>query len=196
MSTRRLSAIVAAVSLAATAGCGTSGEPPTSHMRGDSGPNRVKDDEGPWKEAASTLPAYPRDKDLIQFEPTGRTTNRFYVDGSSLTVGKDKVIRFALVIRSPEGANTVTYSGVKCKPWEWKDYAFGRDGEQRWESNPDSQWRGIEDKAINNYQYTLSREYFCTYGVFSSGPMGDAKMLVRNLKYPKPVDNRVPARYN
>ena len=192
---RWLVVLVAAVMLVDLAGCGsTRGEPPKVTYRGDSGPNRVPD-EAPWKEAEVPLPPYPRDQDLIRFEPTGQTTNRFYVDGSSLTVGTDKVIRFALVIRSPEGAKTVTYSGVNCRPGEWKDYAFGRDG-QRWEPDTDPQWHPIEDKRINNYQHTLAAQYFCTFGLFTGGPMGDAKMLVRNLKYPQPVDNRVPARYN
>jgi hypothetical protein len=195
MSMRWLAVLIAALVLAGAAGCsGRRGEAPKVYRRGDSGPNQVPD-EGPWKEAEITLPPYPRDQDLIRFEPTGQTTNRFYVDGASLTVDPDKVVRFALVIRSLEGATTVTYSGVKCRPGEWKDYAFGRDG-RRWERDADPQWHEIEDKRINNYEHTLAREYFCTFGAFSGGPMGDAKMLVRNLKDPRPVDNRVPARFN
>jgi hypothetical protein len=30
----------------------------------------------------------------------------------------------------------------------------------------------------------------------SGGPAGDARMLVRNLKYPLVQDNRVPRKYN
>jgi hypothetical protein len=192
---RWLGIAIAASMLAATAGCGgTRGEPPKVTYRGDSGPNKVED-EGPWKEAEITLPPYPRDRDLIRFVPTGQTTNRFYVDGSSLTVGTDKVIRFTVVIRSPEGASTVTYSGVNCRPGEWKDYAFGREGE-RWERDSDPQWRKIEDKRINNYQYTLAAQNLCTFGLFTGGPIGDAKFLVRRLKYPPPVESRVPPKYN
>lgn len=192
---RWLAILIPVFLVAATAGCsgGTRGEPPKVIYRGDSEPNRVQD-EGQWKEAEITLPPYPRDRDLIRFEPTGQTTNRFYVDGSSLTVDADKVIRFAVVIRSPEGANTVTYSGVNCRPGEWKDYAHGRS--DRWELDQNAQWRPIEDKRINNYQHTLAAQYFCTFGLFTGGPLGDAKLLVRNLKYPPPADPRAPSRYN
>ncbi len=193
---RWLFVVLAACVLVWTAGCsgsGTRGNAPKVTYRGDSGPNKVPD-EGPWKEGEATLPPYPREQDLIRFEPTGQTTNRFYVDGPSLTVDPDTIIRFALVIRSAEGASTVTYSGVNCRPGEWKDYAFGRDG-QRWERDANPQWRAIEDKGINNYQHTLATQ-FCTFGLFSGGPIGSAKMLVRNLKYPPPAPTRVPPRYN
>jgi hypothetical protein len=194
---RWLTIVIAAVVLVGAVGCsgsrGSSGEAPKVTYRGDSGPNKVPD-EAPWKEAEITLPPYPRDADLIRFEPTA-DHQPLLVDGPSLTVDMDKVIRFTVVIRSLEGATTVTYSGVNCRPGEWKDYAFGREG-QRWERDSNPQWRKIEDKGINNYQYTLAAQNLCTFGLFTGGPIGDAKLLVRRLKYPPPVDNRVPAKYN
>ena len=80
------------------------------------------------------------------------------------------------------------------KPGEWKDYAFGRDG-QTWERDANPQWRAIQGKGINNYQHSLATQ-FCTFGLFSGGPLGSAKALVRNLKYPPPAATRVPPRYN
>jgi hypothetical protein len=195
MSMRGLVFLVAACILAGTVGCGgTHGEAPKAYRRGESGPNPMPE-EAPWKEADITLPPYPRDQDLILFEPRGQTTNRFYVDGSSLTVDPDRVIRFSLVIRSAEGARTVSYSGVNCKTAGWKDYAFGPDGD-RWERVADPQWREIRDQQMNNHQYTLASEFFCYGGIFSGGPTGDAKSIVRHLKHPPTPDARVPARYN
>jgi CNP1-like family len=191
---RWLVIVFAACALAGAAGCsGNRGEAPKVKYRGDSGPNRGAPDEELWKEGEAVLPAYPRDQDLIRFEPTGQTTNRFYVDGPSLSVDPDKVIRFALVIRTAGGASTATYSGVNCKTGEWKDYAYGRD-EKRWEPAKDPQWRGIRDQRINNYQYTLAVEFFCTSGVFSGSPIGSAKTIVRNLKYPPTPDHHSPVR--
>jgi len=190
---RWLAILLAACVLVATDGCGgNKGEPPKVVYRGDSGPNRVPD-EGPWKEGEAKLPPYPRDQDLIRFETTGQTTNRFYVDGPSLTVDPDKVIRFSLAIRSADGAETVSYSGVNCKTGEWKDYAYGRDG--NWEPVKDPQWRRMQDRRINNYQYTLAVEFFCTSGLFSGSPVGSAKSIVRNLRSPPPAATRVPPSY-
>jgi hypothetical protein len=192
---RRLLFIITSCALAAAAGCSTRGEAPKVTYRGDSGPNPVKD-EGPWKEAEVTLPAYPRDQDLIRFEPTGQTTNRFYVDGSTLTVDPDKVVRFAVVIRSPGEAGTASYAAVNCKTREWKEYAYGRAEDKRWDPARDPQWRPIHDQRINNYQHTLLTEFLCTTGGFSSGPAGSAKKIVRDLKYPPPKDDRAPSAYN
>ncbi len=119
VSMRWLIVVAAAWVLVWTAGCsgvGGGGEAPKVKYRGDSGPNKVPD-EGPWKEAEVALPPYPRDQDLIRFELTGQTTNRFYVDGSSLSVEPDKVIRFALVIRPSGETSTVSYAGVQLQDW-------------------------------------------------------------------------------
>jgi hypothetical protein len=189
---RTLAIVAAACALLGMAACGSTGEAPKAYRRGDSGPNPFPD-QGPWKEANLSLPPYPRDRDLIEFEPTGQSINRFYVDGSALTVGPDRVIRFPLVIRSAEGAQTVSYSGVRCDLGQWKDYAFGREG-RRWDLNPDSRWRQIKDRRINNYQYTLASEFFCFGGLFSAGPVGDAASIVHSLKYPGRPDPRNPGR--
>jgi hypothetical protein len=195
MSMQLLVILLAACALAWTAGCGSSrGDAPKVTYRGDSGPNKVPD-EGPWKESQIALPPYPRDQDLIRFELTGQTTNRFYIDGPSLTVDPDKVVRFALVIKSLDQASTATYAGVNCTTGEWKEYAYGRDG-QRWEAIKEPEWRAIHDQRINNYQHTLATEFLCTGGAFRSGPAGSAKLIVRNLKNPPPADPRAPSHYN
>lgn len=174
-------------------GCsGSRGEAPKAYRRGESGPNPVPE-EGPWKEAEVALPPFPQDSDLIEFQPTGLTRFKFFIDGSSLSVGPDAVIRFSLVIRSPEGARTVSYSGVRCKSREWKDFAYGRG--TRWEPNSDPAWRPIIELNSNNYQYTLASDYFCFGGVFSAGPKGSAKTIVRGLKYPTAPDTRSPRDY-
>jgi hypothetical protein len=189
---RALAVLLAACAVLGAAACSSTGEAPKVYRRGDSGPNRFPE-AGPWRESEVSPPPYPRDQDLIEFEPTGQTTYRFYVDGSSLTVGPDRVIRFSLVIRSAEGARTVRYSGVRCESGEWKDYAYGREG-GRWERDPDPRWRKITEQRINNYQRTLASEFFCFGGVFSGGPVGDAESILQTLKYPGRPDPRVPGR--
>lgn len=149
-----------------------------------------------WRESAAVAPPpYPQDGNLIEFDPGGTTTNRFYVDGSSLTVGEDEVVRFVLVIETMGKTRNVRYAGLRCETREWKTYAFS-DAGRGWRVDQGAQWQRVEDKNRNNYQYALAKDYFCFGGVTSGGPLGDAKALVRNLKYPLVQDNRTPRRYN
>jgi hypothetical protein len=152
-------------------------------------------EEGPWRESKVVPPSYPTDRSLVEFKLTGQTVNRFFVDTSSLSVGEDEVVRFVLVIQTPEKAQNVSFAGLRCETQEWKDYAFAN-RDHTWRVEEAAQWRLIRERNVNNYQYTLFKDYFCYGGVMSGGPAGDAKVLVRNLKYPLVQDNRAPRRYN
>ena len=100
-------------------------------------------------------------------------------------------MRFALVIRTPEGTETTTFSGLRCSQREWKDYAYGK-SDRTWAVDSAPQWRRIQDLAFNDYRGTLYNDFLCAGGVGSVDPAGDAKKLVRLLKYPPPRDDRNP----
>lgn len=152
-------------------------------------------DDEPVKEITNPPPpAYPGDSSWIEFKPNGVTDNRFFVDGSSLSVGPDKIVRFSLRVQSPSNARTISYSAIRCKTKEWKDYAFATP-ENTWRREEDAPWRPIEAKHFNNYQETLYKEFFCYHGVRSGGPAGSEKLLLRNLKHPPEQDPRVPRKY-
>jgi hypothetical protein len=155
------------------------------------GPLHGAPEVAPFVELNPALPPYPADSNLIEFRLRGLTTNRFFIDGSSLTVAKDRVVRFALVIRTSEGVRNVSFSGIRCSDREWKDYAYGRD-DGTWAPDKEASWRRIQDLNFNNYQRTLYLDYFCVGGVLSTEPAGDSAKLVRLLKNPPQQDARVP----
>ena len=101
------------------------------------------------------LPAYPRERDLVEFSPGPTSTFRFFVDRVSLSVGRDEV-RYSLVARSDAGAETVSYEGIRCASSEARIYAIGRDG--AW-ARRTLGWRKIERGQSS--QYALFNEYFC-----------------------------------
>ena len=172
-------------------GCSSKGTAPEARSRGDN-PITGAPDEGEWKEEDVKLPPYPQDKNLLPFKLTGApTTNRFYVDGTSLSIGPDKVIRFVLVIRTLGDATTVSYSGMHCVTGEWKDYASGRSN-GTWAVDEGAKWQRITHRDHNNFQETLALDYFCYSGLTRGGIMGDAKTLVNRLKYPPVRDSRIP----
>jgi hypothetical protein len=188
---RRRAAALAALALFAVGLIG----PADAVRRRDQDPIHGAPEEEPFREADIAPPPYPADAGLIEFTTTGRTRNRFYVDGPSLSVGPDKVIRFVLVVRTPSKVNNVSFSAVRCGTQEWKDYAYART-DKTWVRDEQAKWRPIEARGFNNHQHTLFSEFFCYGGVASGGPLGSAESIVRNLKHPTPADPHSPRKFN
>ena len=46
-----------------------------------------------WVEQETMLPDYPRAQNLVEFDAGAATSNRYYVDGSTLSVGADGGVR-------------------------------------------------------------------------------------------------------
>ena len=165
--------------------------------RGDQTPIQTgpEEEERPIAEQRVAPPPYPRDSDLAEFKLRNPTSNRFLIDTSSLTVGKDAIIRFVLVIRTAGDETNVRFSGVRCSDRTWKDYAFVGD-DKKWKVDADAQWRDIQELRYNNYQETLYGDYFCLgRGLWISGkPVGDARKLAKLLRNPPTPDRRVPNR--
>lgn len=112
-----------------------------------------------WRDAEVLLPGYPRADDLIEFAVSSAGTFRFFLDGTSLSVSPDGVIRYTLLARSPSGVDNVSYEGIRCATAEYRIYAIGhRDG--AW-SRRELPWRRIEPKSVKRWHHTLQREFFC-----------------------------------
>jgi hypothetical protein len=106
-----------------------------------------------------TLPAYPTAANLLEFGVVDADGFRFFVDGTTLSVGKDGIVRYVLVARSPDGVQNVTYEGLRCASGEQRIYAFGRpDGS--WSASR-SGWRSLDAPAVQRRHGILYREYFC-----------------------------------
>ncbi len=82
---------------------------------------------------------------------------RYFVDPATVSVGADRIVRYAVVGRSPSGAENVRFEGIRC-PGEYRIYALGRpDGS--WGGQP-TEWREVptDARAAEN---ALARRYFC-----------------------------------
>lgn len=128
-------------------------------------PVLAADDDGDraWSEAPVVLPAAPVEADLLPFEVSAASTNHFFIDRRSLSVGPDGVVRFTAVIRSPGGANNVTYEGIRCATAERRLYATGRVAGD-WAPARVARWARIEMGGANHYHAALFAEYFCRNG--------------------------------
>jgi hypothetical protein len=105
------------------------------------------------------------------------STNRFYVDGASLSVGAAGLIRYTIIIKSPSGASTVNFEGMRCPDWLRVLYAFGQ-SDGAWTRARNPEWKPIGGSGPNGYQYVLYRHYFCPEGV----PVRDAAQATAVLK--------------
>ena len=132
----------------------------------------AEDEPKPHVELELKLPPLPKDANLLQFEPSAASANRFYVDGASILVGTDGIVRYTLVIKSPSGAANVSYEGIWCAMKEQKTYALGR-SDGTWSNARTSEWRPIVYKEINRHHAVLFTDYFCA-GKFPIRSAADA----------------------
>lgn len=116
-----------------------------------------------WEEEAMQLPAFPQEANLREFYVSATTTHKFHIDAATLSVGKDGVVRYVLVVRTSGGASNTTYEGIRCESGEYRIYATGhRDG--TWLPTRKDEWRPIVNKPTNRHHAALARDYFCPGG--------------------------------
>ncbi|MEW6165462.1 MAG: CNP1-like family protein [Pseudomonadota bacterium] len=121
-------------------------------------------EEVKWIEAEAIFPEFPKPENLLPFYVSEMTSHRFMIDASTLQVGKDRVVRYVMVIQTSGGATNISFEGIRCDTREYRIYASGRkDGS--WAKARLSEWRFIENKPVNRHHAELSRNLFCPDGV-------------------------------
>jgi hypothetical protein len=120
-----------------------------------------------------TPPPYPRAANLAQFAESGGF--RFYVDRASISVGSDRIVRYALLARSPSGVDNVSYEGLNCEAGEYRTYALGH-SDGTWLSRPGA-WRSLSGSRVQPWRKELAKNYFCPL----EAPIESAEEGVRAL---------------
>ncbi|MEV8469463.1 hypothetical protein C0Q88_19115 [Ralstonia pickettii] len=155
----------------------------------------------PFKEDAVTFPAPPVDRDAVPFDVGGRDDSplRFAIDPKSVSIGKDNVVRYTVLITSKTGARNVNYEGLRCDTAERRIYATLRNDSNQWVGNravdmnetanaesasmnaykPATDWQRVGNGGPTDYASALMRSYFCD--VRSVAGDGKASTLVRRL---------------
>ena len=134
-------------------------------------------EEKPWAEIEVQLPAFPEQGNLIPFRVGAISGTKFLIDGNSLSVGADGVIRYALVVVSSEGAQNISYEGMRCATAERRFYAFGRP-DKTWSKARSNQWVRIQGSS-NNHHVELYFNHFCAAGITSVNSAEDARRVLR-----------------
>jgi hypothetical protein len=124
---------------------------------GDKKYGEFYEEEKKWVEQEAPLPEYPGEQNLIEFDAGPASRNRHYIDGSTLSVGRDGVVRYAIVIKTSGGATNVHFEGIRCHALDRKLYALGR-SDGTWARSRIQEWQPVRP---GSYQAILSKEYFC-----------------------------------
>lgn len=108
-------------------------------------------------------PAYPLDENLIPFHVRAADPNRYFVDAASLAVAPDGMVLVAVVVRSPQGATTLRFEGLRCAAGQRKIYAIGGP-ERTWTKPRTVEWAPIGSGVSGLHERVLAREYLCPNG--------------------------------
>jgi hypothetical protein len=153
---RRAGSAAAGIVLAATL-AGFAGAP----LAGLFGPSEEQEKA---VEAEVALPAYPQDENLIPFYVRATDPNRYFVDAASLAVAPDGTVLVSLIVRSPQGATTVRFEGLRCSAGQRKVYAIGG-ADRAWTKPRTVEWAPIGSGASGIHERVLAREYLCPNGI-------------------------------
>jgi hypothetical protein len=128
-----------------------------------------------WSESeAPPPPPALRTEGLVPVE-VGSAALRFGVDPASVTVGKDRIVRYVIVATSPSGTVNAIYEGIRCDRDEYRVYA--RHTGQGWHP-VDTPWKSVKDGLEANHVRAVARAGAC----MGDAPSGTAKEIVRNLQ--------------
>ena len=134
-------------------------------------------EEKPWKEIEVQLPPFPERENLIPFEVGSVTDKQFFIDGDSLSVGSDEVIRYTMVVIGSGGAQNISFEGMRCTTGERRSYAFGR-SDKTWSRVRNGQWGKIRGGS-NQGHVNLFSDYFCNVGERAILSPEDARRALR-----------------
>ena len=143
--------------------------------------------EEEWKEVELHLPAYPKDADLLPMLLSKGVAERILIDSGSISVGRDDVVRYTVVIEGSGGARNIFYEGIRCTTREYKRFAYGT-AERTFAPMTNATWEKIYNHGLGAFRYEAFRYYFCgVAGAAEAGRTLSPAEIVRGIRYPGPV---------
>lgn len=132
----------------------------SSAFAGAEGQDEAEENEKAWREIALQLPAAPLQENLLPFYVSPTATQGFAIDGKSVSVGKDGVVRYTMVSVGSGGARNVSFEGMHCAQLQKRVYAFGR-ADGSWSRSRRESWDPIIGGGPNKAHAVLVNEFFC-----------------------------------
>lgn len=131
-----------------------------------------------WTEDEVPAPPAFKTNKLIKVEGPISSSLSFGIDPDTLSIGKDQVVRYVLVMQGP-AATTVVYEGLRCSTGEKRVYAR-RNGDSDWETVKEG-WMPLNQSSATRYALNMARDGVCI-GTATNNSVRD---IVRDLQSPK-----------
>jgi len=133
-----------------------------------------------WQEDKLSLPNFPESGNLIEFSgPANYSQYQYSLDGETLKVGKDGIVRYVAVISSSAGSKNIYYQGISCKKKMMKKYAYGDSSHSKFIVNQNPQWEMLRRTGAMGYTDNLFSFYFCN----RMGAVLSQDEIINRLKY-------------
>lgn len=141
-------------------------------------PTSVTERDTSWKEAPTTLPPWPKDSELVEFQVDDPSSQfRQFIDGKHISVGSDGAVRYTLVVEARSGVRNVSFEGLRCTPQgAFRIYAYGYDG--RFERT-EGEWQKIHGRLNDKIHRDLHKLILCIPREFAPRPKKDMIRAMR-----------------
>ena len=139
---------------------------------------RLTEPDENWTEDQVPAPPAFKTSQLVKVEGPISSSLSFGIDPDTVTIGKDQVVRYVLVMQGPS-ATTVVYEGLRCSTGEKRVYAR-RNGDSDWETVKEG-WMPLNQSSASRYAWNMARDGVCIGTAANNSP----RDIVRDLKSPK-----------
>ena len=136
----------------------------------------------PWAEDLSQniAPAFTVDH-LIPLDMPKHVTVKIGIDPDTITVGKDQVVRYVVVMTNSSGNTMVSYEGIRCESHEVKTYARQSSSGQ-WRPVAEPVWRDLNGTMPSHHAQVFAHQGACQEGYAQS-----KSEIINTMKYGRPL---------
>jgi len=150
---RTISVIALATSLAFSA---------DADQRNPDDEKETRREEKEWKEIKGIqFPPVPKARNLIRLDLASLGARyEYFIDGSSILLGTDKVIRYTVVLQSDTGVRNVYFEGIRCETMEARTYGYAT-RQSGFKPLASSTWKNLRAVGPFAYRLLLADNFMC-----------------------------------